>query len=145
VLNESAYAQVRAVPHINSRGAVEHAVNSFLNSYPARSAEDAEQRAALLSEDVVFEDPVGSTPVVSRTAMLEFFKYPLSANLKITMRSTKIIVSGDEAISFTEATWGPEGAPDEGLVHVDLIHNFVIDPQGKISRIRVFYDEYCMY
>ena len=68
MLDESAYAQVRAVPHVNSREAVEQAVLSFLNSYPAMSEADAERRADLLSEDVVFEDQ-GVKVVVNRESL----------------------------------------------------------------------------
>lgn len=138
---ESALEQVGAVRATVSRAAIEQAIHSFFGSYPARSMADVERRAALFADDAVLEDPVGATPVAGKEALLGFFRSPLEAGIIIQMKSDRIVVSGNEAISVTSASWGKEG---EKPASVKIFHNFALDANGKITRVRIFFDETCI-
>lgn len=138
---ESAIEQVQAVPKSLPRSAIENAVRGFLASYPAPSESAAIRRADLFSDDAVLEDPVGATPHGGRAALVEFFKGPVHAGIIIHMESDRIIVSGNEAISFTRASWGKEGTAP---ARVQIVHNFILNPDGKIARLRIFFDETCV-
>lgn len=138
---ESALEQAAAVPTSVARDTIETAIHAFLGSYPAQNLDDVAKRAALFADDVIFEDPVGATPVHGKTALIEFFKGPLNAGMIINMRSEKIIVSGNEAISLTKASWGMAG---QEPARVQIVHNFALNAAGKISRVRIFFDAGCV-
>lgn len=138
---ESAIEQAKAVPTTLPRSAIEKAVRSFLGSYPAESERAAIRRADLFSDDAVLEDPVGALPVSGKVALIEFFKGPVQAGIIIHMESDKVIVSGHEGISLTRASWGKEGTAP---ARVQIVHNFVLNPDGKIARLRIFFDETCV-
>lgn len=138
---ESALEQAAAVPKSVDRATIEKAIHAFFASYPAKSLDDVAKRAALFADDAVLEDPVGATPVAGKAGLVEFFKGPMNAGMVINMRSERIIVSGNEGISFTKASWGMEGAEP---ARVQIVHNFVLDANGKITRVRIFFDETCV-
>lgn len=138
---ESALEQAAAVPKSVDRATIEKAIHAFFASYPARSDDDVTKRAALFADDAMLEDPVGATPVVGKAGLLEFFKGPMLAGMIIHMQSERIIVSGNEAISFTKASWGMDGTEP---ARVQIVHNFVLDAAGKIARVRIFFDETCV-
>ena len=50
---------------------------------------------------------------------------------------TPTIVCGNEAIAFMRAEAGP---PNARAVYEPIIDNFVFDDDGKIVRVRAFYD-----
>jgi ketosteroid isomerase-like protein len=132
---ESALAQVAAVPTTLTRQQVETAIKIFLASYAAK---DAETRIALFADDIVFEDPVGAAPVRSKPNLGEFFLATIASGWDIAMESERIIKSGNEAVSFTRAQWGLPGTEPARLL---LVQNFAFDGAGKITRLRIFFDE----
>jgi hypothetical protein len=123
-----------------TRAAMEKNVHAFLATYPAKSMDDVTRRLALFVDNAVFEDPVGGVPIRGAAELTEFFKGALSVGIVINMRSEKIIVCGNEAISFTQASWGPEGAPP---ARFQIVHNFIFNTSGKIAQLRIFFDEGC--
>jgi len=132
---ESALAQAAAVPTTVTRGHVEHAIKTFLASYAAR---DVDTRIALFADGIVFEDPVGAEPVRGRDNLRQFFRATIDSGWNIAMASEKIVKSGNEALSVTKASWGVPGTEPARLT---LIQNFAFDDAGKITRLRIFFDE----
>jgi ketosteroid isomerase-like protein len=125
-----------------ARADMEKAIHAFLATYPAKSMDDVARRLALFVDDAVFEDPVGGVPMRGKGELTEFFKGALSVGIVINMRSEKIIVCGNEAISFTQASWGPEGVPP---ARYRIVHNFIFDNGGRIRQLRIFFDEGCAF
>lgn len=123
-----------------SRSAMEQSVHDFLATYPAKTLDDVARRLALFIDEAVFEDPVGGMPMRGKAELNEFFKGALSVGMVINMHSEKIIVCGTEAISFTQASWGPEGTPP---MRFQIVHNFIFNNAGKIAKLRIFFDEGC--
>lgn len=123
-----------------SRDDMEKSIHAFLATYPAKNMDDVTRRLALFIDDAVFEDPVGGVPMRGRAELTEFFKGALSIGFVINMQSEQIIVCGDEAISFTQASWGPEGVPP---TRYRIVHNFIFDKTGKIRQLRIFFDDGC--
>jgi steroid delta-isomerase len=123
-----------------ARADIEKAIHGFLATYPARSMDDVARRLALFVEDAVFEDPVGGVPMRGKAELTEFFKGAMSVGIVIHMQSEQIIVCNNEAISFTQASWGPEGVPP---ARYRIVHNFIFDNTGKIRQLRIFFDEGC--
>jgi steroid delta-isomerase len=132
---ESALAQAGAVPTTVTREHVETSVRAFLASYGAK---DVDTRISLFADDVSFEDPVGAEPVRGKADLDAFFRATIANGWNISMQAEKIIKSGNEALSFTNAKWGVEGTEPAKLT---LVQNFVFDPAGKIIRLRIFFDE----
>lgn len=132
---ESALAQANAVPTTVTRAHLEHAIRTFLASYAAK---DVATRIALFADEIEFEDPVGAEPVRGRANLEEFFKATIGNGWDIAMEAEKIIKSGNEGLSFTRARWGVTGTEPAKLT---LVQNFVFDQAGKITKLRIFFDE----
>lgn len=123
-----------------TRAHIETTVHAFLATYPAQNMDDVARRLALFVDDAVFEDPVGGVPMRGKAELTEFFKGALSVGIVINMQSEQIIVCNNEAISFTQASWGPVGVPP---ARYRIVHNFIFDNTGKIRQLRIFFDEGC--
>jgi steroid delta-isomerase len=119
---------------------MEKSIHAFLATYPARGMDDVARRLALFIDDAVFEDPVGGVPMRGKADLVEFFKGAMSVGIVINMQSEQIIFCGNEAISFTQASWGPEGVPP---ARYRIVHNFIFENSGKIRQLRIFFDEGC--
>lgn len=134
---EAAIAQIGAVLGSQPREQLIAGIEQFFASYPAMSLDTAEARAELFGEEVVFEDPVGSTPIRGKRALAKFFADTVASGWLIHMTPKRIVVCGDEAVSLTEATWG---LANQAPAQVEIVHVFRFDPFGKIASLRVFFD-----
>ena len=136
---ESALAQISAARGTLPREQIERAVRSFQATYAAK---DWQGRAALLSEDVVFEDTVGvPPPAIGREAAAEYFRLIIGSGWNVEMTPQQIIVMGDEAFVITRGCWGVAGEDPARLM---LIHNFKFNAHGEICHVRIAYDEGCL-
>jgi steroid delta-isomerase len=109
-------------------------IETFLASYAVK---DVTTRIALFADDISFEDPVGTPPMVGRAAMNEYFIATVASGWDITLVPKKIMVNGDEAVSITEAT---AGVGDNPPVTSTIVQVFGFDEAGKIKTLRVFMD-----
>ncbi len=112
------------------------AITTFLASYKAK---DVPTRIALFADDISFEDPVGSEPVVGKAAMRHYFEATIASGWDISLVPQKIIVNGDEAASITEVIAGVGGNPPTVTT---IVQNFVFDEAGKFKTLRVFTDAF---
>ncbi len=110
------------------------AVETFLASYKVK---DVATRIALFADDISFEDPVGTPPIVGRAAMNDYFVATVASGWDIDLVPKKIMVNGDEAVSITEATAGVGGNLPVTSIIVQI---FVFDDAGKFKALRVFMD-----
>jgi steroid delta-isomerase len=109
-------------------------VEKFLASYKVK---DVETRIALFADDISFEDPVGTPPMVGLKAMHDYFVATVASGWDIDLVPKKIMVNGNEAVSITEASAGVGGAPP----HIStIVQIFVFDDAGKFKALRVFMD-----
>ena len=134
-------AQIDSVPWSIPREDMVNTINAYLDSYPLREEGDAEARAALFAEDFRFEDPVGGAPITDRDALIQMFRFPAELGMTIRMQSQRIIISGDEAISLTASTISMEG---QEPAHLDIIQNFAFAEDGRLSRVRIYFDKGCI-
>ena len=136
---QSALDQIAAARGSLPRDHIEHAVRAFQATYARK---DWAARAALLSDDVVFEDTVGvPPPAIGRQAAADYFKLIIGTGWDVNMEPEKIIVMGDEAFVLTRGSWGVVG---EVPARLQLIHNFRFNAQGEIAHVRIAYDEGCL-
>jgi len=118
------------------REAIVKAVLAFQATYPTK---DWEARAALLSEDVIFEDTVGvPPPAIGRDAAREYFRMIIGYGWDIEQQPERLIVMGDEAFVLTRARWNMPGEEPIGLA---LFHNFKFNDKGEIRHVRIAYDK----
>jgi len=110
------------------------AIETFLASYKVK---DVETRIALFADDISFEDPVGTPPMIGKAAMHEYFVATVASGWDIDLVPKKIMVNGNEAVSITEATAGVGGNPG---VTSTIVQVFVFDDAGKFKALRVFMD-----
>jgi steroid delta-isomerase len=109
-------------------------IDSFLSTYRVR---DVAARMALVADDISFEDPVGSPPIVGRAAIERYFQDTVAAGWDIALAPQKIMVNGTEAVAITEVT---AGIGDNPPVTSVIVQHFAFDAAGKIKTLRVFMD-----
>ncbi len=91
---------------------------------------------ALFAPDVVHEDPVGAHTSNGVTELEAFWDAFQPGNIK-TRLTAPLIVCGNEAIVYMAA----EAGPDDARVTVEpIIDNVVFNADGKIARVRAFYN-----
>jgi steroid delta-isomerase len=110
------------------------AIETFLASYKVK---DVATRIALFADDISFEDPVGTSPMVGKAAMNDYFVATVASGWDIDLVPKKIMVNGTEAVSITEVTAGVGGNPS---VTSTIVQVFVFDDAGKFKALRVFMD-----
>lgn len=136
---QAALDQIAAARGSLPRASIKEKVRAFQATYTAK---DWQARAALLSEDVVFEDTVGvPPPAIGREAAADYFKQIIDLGWAVEMVPERIIVMGNEAFVITRGAWGVEG---EEPARLTLIHNFKFNDDGEIAHVRIAYDEDCL-
>jgi steroid delta-isomerase len=110
------------------------AIETFLASYKVK---DVVTRIALFADDILFEDPVGSPPVVGKSAMNQYFVDTVASGWEIDLVPNKIFVNGTEAASITQVTAGVGSHPPVTSL---IVQHFVFDKTGKFKSLRVFMD-----
>jgi len=113
---------------------VEAGVRAYLHSW--RSG-DAVARASLFADDVVLEDPVGAAPVEGKAALLAFWARAEGPHATFEPELVRLTVCGDEAVAVFNLKVEYAGA---GSAVLRIIDNFQFDAQGKIRRLRAFWD-----
>ncbi|NIB38993.1 SnoaL-like domain-containing protein [Pseudomaricurvus alkylphenolicus] len=137
--NPLALKQINDARGTLSREQIERKVRDFQASYANK---DWQTRAALLSNDVVFEDTVGvPPPAIGREAAAEYFQSVIAYGINVNMTAEKIIVMGNESFVLTRAIWWKDGDEPERLL---LIQNFKFNDDGEMCHIRIAYDEGCL-
>ena len=109
-------------------------VETFLASYRVK---DVETRIALFADDIYFDDPVGTPPILGKPAMHKYFVDTVAGGWDIDLVPKKIIVNGSEAASITEVTASIGGSQP---MTTTIVQTFVFDDAGKIKTLRVFAD-----
>jgi steroid delta-isomerase len=110
------------------------AIETFLASYTVK---DVATRIALFAEDISFEDPVGTPPIVGKKAMNDYFVATVASGWDIDLVPKKIMINGNEGVSITEATAGVGGHPPVTSIIVQI---FIFDDRNKFKGLRVFMD-----
>lgn len=91
---------------------------------------------SLFTPDVIHEDPVGRHTSNGLDELGAFWDAFQPGNVH-TWLTDPIIVCGNEAIIFMRA----EAGPDNGRVTVSpIVDNIVFTEDGRISRVRAFYN-----
>ncbi|MFC7516796.1 nuclear transport factor 2 family protein [Herbaspirillum sp. GCM10030257] len=114
---------------------IKAAVDGYLDSWRNN---DAQARGALFADDAIFEDPVGTPPIVGKSALFEFWKRTDAVPTRFEPVLERLIVCGNEALVQFTLTITIEGVPP---CTIRILENFRLDKQGKIAHLRAFWDE----
>jgi steroid delta-isomerase len=109
-------------------------IETFLASYRVK---DVTARIALFADDIWFDDPVGTPPILGKAAMNQYFVDTVAGGWDIDLVPQKIIVNGNEAASITEVTASVGGSAP---MTTTIVQTFIFDDAGKIKTLRVFAD-----
>lgn len=121
------------------RAAVESLFERFMASY---REDDKLAWLSLFTEDAVFEDPVGKPPMSGREAMSAFWDQGHNGLLRFNpLPPKRLMCCGNEALVVF--TMEVRMADNSGF-NIHAINNFVFDDVGKITHLRVFWDEAAM-
>jgi steroid delta-isomerase len=101
---------------------------------------NAMDRAAwvrLFSPDVVFEDPVGSSPKIGLDAVHKSWDRSFTPGRRWTLHPSQIVGGGSEAAVVMRN----EGDLGGRKVRVDSIEIFRVDASGLIVHVRAFFEQ----
>lgn len=102
----------------------------------AETEGDWDSFAALFSENVQHEDPVGIAKRHGPDGIAEIWGMAQAGNVDLRLEQ-EIIVCGNEAIGIMRAETGPQ---DARRVTSPIIDHFVFREDGKIISVRAFYN-----
>lgn len=102
----------------------------------SQSARDKPAWLALFDPAIIHEDPVGGTNTNVGLEQIANFWERFPPNLKVEL-TRPIIARGNEAIVFMRAELD---GPDGRIVTEPIIDNVWFNDDGKITRVRAFYD-----
>jgi steroid delta-isomerase-like uncharacterized protein len=92
---------------------------------------------ALFSEDVHFEDPVGSPVLTGHDGAARFHKTVGRAWQRLSMAPGAVYARGPHVA----AQWSAEGHSASGKdIRFDGINVFTLDDQGRIARLEGYWD-----
>ena len=112
--------------------ATRQVVEAYLASFESG---DVQGRLALFAVDARFEDPVGTPPIEGHDGLLVFWGQGTGMN--ISMKLERLSVNGPEAAFVFTATLSSAGA---GEVVMRVIETMMLNEQGRISRMRAYFD-----
>ena len=103
----------------------------------AHAACELEAVVALFRLDAVLEDPVGSDPIEGLDAIRAFYQRSHRATGALRFQPVgPVIVCGHEATAHVRAAAENTGFDPE----VDVIYTLACDAEGRIARLRAFFD-----
>ncbi len=97
---------------------------------------DLESVLALYADDAVVEDPVGSSPLVGRSALMDFYSKAVSMVVAAQCHGPVRVAANEIAFSFEI-----EAMFDEQRSKIEIIDHFVLDSSQKIQSMRAFWSE----
>jgi steroid delta-isomerase len=113
---------------------IEALVERYLTAHAACELETV---VALFRVDATLEDPVGSDPFEGQDAIRAFYVRAHQATGVLRMqRVGPIIVCGHEATAHVRAAAESTGFDPA----VDVIYTLTCDANGRIARLRAFFD-----
>ena len=118
----------------SSKQAHKTTIETFLGSYRVK---DVDTRIALFAENIWFDDPVGTPPILGKAAMHKYFIDTIAGGWDIDLVPKTIIVNWNEAAAITEVKAGVGGKPP---IVSTIIQTFIFDEDGKIKTLRVYAD-----
>jgi uncharacterized protein (TIGR02246 family) len=129
----SSAARTRGDVSMPTEQQIRAAVHGYVDSF---NTKDREKFLALLAEDVVQIDPVGSPANTGRGALAAFWDGLFAAVEKVEFAVSDLIVTGDEAALAFHIVQTTANGP----VTVDGIDVFRIDGDGRIAEVRGYAD-----
>lgn len=126
------------VPAHVGRDHMDLVVREYMATY--RSA-DVDARAALLADEVRFEDPVGNVVGTSKDSAVAFFRATLDLGFSMDLRPVRVISVGNDALAITKLSLRRD---DLDAADLDLLIRFVFDADGLITAVQTFFDESCI-
>jgi steroid Delta-isomerase len=102
----------------------------------ANTSGDRDAWIDLFSEDVAFEDPVGSEVIKGRDAMLSFWDATRKDFPAMSLKLVQVAVCGNEAAFVIHATIDPDGTPSV-VRAMDVVQ---LDEDGRIRSLRAYWD-----
>lgn len=102
------------------------------------NAGDLDAVLALFAEDVRFEDPVGSPPIVGRDALRQHLARAIGARIHEVPGTPTCSLRGDIVALPVSGTLDAPGAATGMRVRFNLISLIWINAAGLITQVRVF-------
>lgn len=91
--------------------------------------------ADLFADDATVEDPVGALTIQGRAAIAEFYRASMATGARLVLDGPVRVAGHVVAFAFS-VHLHYQGSP----MKIDVIDTFQIDPAGKISAMRAYWD-----
>ena len=99
----------------------------------ALSEHDLTAIDALYTDDASLEDPVGSTPVVGKDAILGFYKTAFSSGISARMDGAVRLAANHAVFPFIV-----ELNPGNGEMRLEIIDQFTFNDDNKVVAMKAF-------
>lgn len=121
-----------------TREHITNTINTYIETYRNN---DKDTWLALFSDNIYFADPVGKPPMIGKEAMSAFWDQAHNSGMTLMPQFERMAVCGTEAIlQFTMEVRDANG----GGFDLKVIDNFEFDEDGKVNRLRAFWDRNSM-
>jgi steroid delta-isomerase len=110
---------------------------AVLDYFGAFAGADRDAFVALFTDDVHFEDPVGSHVLRGHDGVARFHKGLRRAWSDLEMTAESVFVRGDRAAVAWSARGRSASGKDIAFAGIDA---FEVDPAGKIRRLEGYWD-----
>jgi len=115
----------------------DHIINAIKTHCRAESARDKDTWISLFARDIVIEDPVGIGLFEGLEALQNDFWANVERAEPTVLLEDEVIVCGNEAIAILSAEINKDG----GRIKLSpIVANFIFDENGKIRRLRSFFN-----
>ncbi len=138
MLKQALTGMLQGVTATVTREHVEAVVRAYLASFASK---DQDARAALFADGAVADDPVGLPAHVGKAALRAFWAPSDEGPAQFSSVLHRIIHCGNEAMVHFTVTMAMPGL---GEVAIEGFETLAFDDQGKITRLRAFWDESCL-
>ena len=121
-------------PTVPDREHMERAARAYLATYLNG---DLEGRAALLAEDAIFEDPVGTTPLQGMAQIMPFWRMADEAGWWCAHDVRTVVVSGPHVMLHFISNMRLPGLEPATM---EVFESQTFNAEGKITHVRVYFD-----
>lgn len=117
---------------------VHPAVTAVHAHVDAWNSMDRDRWVALFSSDMVFEDPVGAPPKSGLDAVNKTWDRSFTPGRRWILHPRQVVAGGGGEAAVVMHNVGELG---DKRVEVDSIEIFSVDDDGRIVRVRAFFDQ----
>ncbi|MCF4166203.1 nuclear transport factor 2 family protein [Zavarzinia compransoris] len=138
MLREALVGMLGAVSGPLDKAGAEDLLRRYLVTFETK---DVAARSALFAADTVVEDPVGLPAHVGLEAVQAFWAQGDQGPAQFTSELHRVVYCGSDFLAHFTVHMR---MPGMGEIAIEVFSTYAVDGDGKIARMRAFWDESCL-